>query len=185
MPQYPVEKPHQEEANMLEELPQPRAERPHLPPGYGISDTPPGPTFADWPRVDRQLVDARSYWVCSVGSASRPHAAPVWGVWLDGVLYFSTDRGSRKGRNLAAHPNIAVHLESGEDVVILEGRVQEVLDPARMERIEAVYRAKYDVGLDPGGPAEVVVYALRPRTALTWQEHDFVESPVRWRFPAG
>ena len=43
--------------------------------------------------------------------------------------------GPRKGRNLAENPNVAVHLESGDDVVILEGVAEVVTDPGLVERL--------------------------------------------------
>jgi len=55
-----------------------------------------------------------------------PHAVPVWGVWVDGALYFGTDRRSRKARNLATNQGAVVHLESGDDAVILEGFAEEI-----------------------------------------------------------
>lgn len=48
----------------------------------------------------------------------------MWGVWLDGVLYFGTGAGSVKARNLAANPALVVHLESGDKAVIMEGEAQ-------------------------------------------------------------
>src|SRR3712207_8482388 len=46
-------------------------------------------------------------------------------------------RSTRKARNLAANPNVVAHSESGENVVILEGVVEEVTDPALQERIRS------------------------------------------------
>lgn len=53
---------------------------------------------------------------------------PVWGIWLGGAVYFGTDRRSRKAKNLAANPSLVIHLESGDDAVILEGAAEEVDD---------------------------------------------------------
>ena len=68
----------------------------------------------------------RSYWVTTTRADGRPHAMPVWGLWLDGALWFSSDPDSVKGRNLAARPDAVVHLESGDEVCILDGRVRRV-----------------------------------------------------------
>jgi pyridoxine/pyridoxamine 5'-phosphate oxidase len=51
---------------------------------------------------------------------------PVSGLWLDGRLLFSTSPESVKGKNLLRDPRVAVHLESGEEVVIMEGEVERV-----------------------------------------------------------
>lgn len=47
-------------------------------------------------------------------------------------------------RNLAANPALSVHLESGEDVAILEGSVEDVITEAETgTRIIAAWDAKY------------------------------------------
>ena len=154
-----------------------------MPTGYGIAETPPDTETHSWEHASAKLAAARNYWVSSAGPDGRPHAAPVWAIWQDGALYFSTDRRSRKGRNLAANPEIIIHLESGDDVVILEGRVEEVTDPAHRGQLSAIYEQKYGTGMEPEGQVEVVMYALRPRLVHTWLENDFVASAIRWRFP--
>ena len=133
-----------------------------------------------WSRVNERLERARNYWVGTTRPDGRPHVVPVWGVWLDEAFYFGTDRHSRKGRNLATNPGLVVHLESGDDVVILEGVAQEVTDPSLLARFSDIYAATY--GLSEGIPAAAVVYTLRPRVAHAWLESNFVESATRWLF---
>ena len=106
---------------------------------------------------------------------------PVWGLWLDGAFYFGTGRRSRKARNLAANPEIVVHLESGDDVVILEGRAEEVNEASDKTRVGAAYAAKYNENVD-GGSADSPLYTVRPRTAQSWRERDFPTSATRWTF---
>jgi pyridoxine/pyridoxamine 5'-phosphate oxidase len=131
--------------------------------------------------VSERLTSARTYWVGTTRPDGRPHTAPVWGVWMDEAFTFATARDSRKGRNLAANPALVVHLDSGEAVVILEGLAKEVTDPSLLAQFADAYEAKYRWRPDTAR-AEQVVYALRPRAAFTWQESDFPESGVRWRF---
>lgn len=160
---------------------QPLAQRPDMP-DYGISDQPDG--LLPWSFADQQLAAARNYWIGSTRPDGRPHAAPVWGVWLDGVFYFGTGPGSVKARNLAANPSLVVHLESGDDVVILEGTAQWITEIAATvwQRIADQYAAKYD-GFRPDPPTQQGPFvALQPTTALAWLEKDFVRSATRWRF---
>lgn len=151
-----------------------------------------GPVAISWGRVGARLRGAYNYWVSTAGADGQPHAAPVWGVWFDDTFYFGTGRRSRKGRNLAANPRIVVHLESGDDVVILEGEATEVRDPAVLARLDDAYAAKYVDG-DTGEPyrplaveaeLDAVFYAVRPRLAHAWLEAAFVVSRNRWRFDA-
>jgi hypothetical protein len=80
-------------------------------PGYGIVAVP-GEKLP-WETVERWLVRSRNYWICTTRPDGGPHAKPVWGVWLDGAVLWSTDDRSVTGRNLAANPAVCVHLESG------------------------------------------------------------------------
>jgi len=155
---------------------EPVAGRPDFP-GYGISEEPPD---ASWPDAVARLTAARSYWVATATPEGRPHAMPVWGIWLEGAFFFSTDPGSRKGRNLAASPDVVVHLESGDDVVILEGRVDHPTDAGLLQRFSDAYFEKYAVRLEPG--PGFGIYRLRPRRAFTWRERDFPQSATRWHW---
>src|SRR5919199_4432032 len=125
--------------------------RPDLPEDYGVCDQTSGAGMLPWSRVTERLESARNYWVVTTRSDGKPHSVPVWGIWLDETFYFDTDRRSRKGRNLATNPGLVVHLESGDDVVILEGVAEEVVDSSLLAHIGDVYAAKY--GLSGGIPA--------------------------------
>src|SRR4051794_40830493 len=97
----------------------PLPERPGMPEGYGISRESDG--LLPWSWAEERLEASHNYWIVTASPDGRPHAMPVWGVWTGGALYFATSRASRKGRNLAANPRLVVHLESGDEAVILEG----------------------------------------------------------------
>ena len=51
-------------------------------------------------RALARLRAAMSYWIATTRPDGRPHAAPVWGVWLDDALWFGTM--GQKVRNLDA-----------------------------------------------------------------------------------
>ena len=159
---------------------EPRLSRPQTPPGYGIAETITSAPEISWERARERLEGARNYWICSVGTG-RPHAMPVWGLWLEDAFYFSTARDSRKGRNLAANPAVSVHLESGDDVVILEGEIEVLADAEALARFVDAYDVKYQVRPDADDPANAV-YVLRPRVAFTWLERNYPDSAARWQF---
>lgn len=157
---------------------QPISSRPHMP-GYGIVEARTG--LLTWERVSQQMAQARNYWLTTTRPDGRPHAMPVWGVWLDETFYFGTGRSSVKGRNLAHNPAVSVHLESGDDVVILEGVVEEVSDRLLLRHIYDVYGQKYK--LDMSANAEEgaePTYALRPTTVFAWLEQDFPNTATRF-----
>jgi hypothetical protein len=159
----------------------PQAGRPRFHKSYGIWAADEGAGLLAWEWAAERLERAHNYWVGTSSPDGRPHAAPVWGVWLDGALHFSTARGSRKGRNLAANPSAVIHLESGDEVVILEGTVEEVRGTEELARLAAAYGQKYTLEITFQDRSSVV-YALRTNVAFAWRERDFPESATRFVF---
>jgi len=148
-------------------------------PGYRFAGkSPPGKRFP-WTRAERLLKTARNYWIGTSGPGGRPHSAPVWGIWLDGVLYFSTGDESRKARNIAKNPRVTVHPELENEAVILEGSAKKISQAARLRPVWKAYKAKYDWDVE-GLP----FYAVRPRVAFSFKE-DLAETATRWLFAAG
>jgi Pyridoxamine 5'-phosphate oxidase len=154
--------------------------RPSMADGYGIKRDSKG--MISWSAVAKQLAKARNYWLVTSRRNGRPHVAPVWGLWLDGHLWFSTDPASRKGRDLAANPSCIVHLESGDDVVIIEG-VAERRAPRSpsLSKVARRYEKKYGFRLSVGNPSHGV-YEMRPTKAFAWFERNFPDSATRWLF---
>ncbi len=157
----------------------PRQTRPYMSADYGVDFDKGNMLEWDWAR--ERMAAAHNYWVATTRPDGRPHVMPVWGVWLDEAFYFSTGRQSRKGRNLAANPEIVIHLESGDEVVIFEGRVEEFHNGDFFERFAEVYEAKY-AGFRPKFEETNGYYQLIPRLAFGWLESDFVNSATRWIF---
>lgn len=152
---------------------QPVASRPNFAAGYGVPSEPEG--MLPWSWAEEQLEASRNYWIVTVRADGSPHSAPVWGVWVDDAVVFSTSPESRKGRNLARDRRVLVNLESGDDVVIVEGEVETIaLDDA----IADLYEAKYDYR--PSGDGDW--FAVRPRVAYAWRERDFPQSVTRFSF---
>lgn len=140
-----------------------------------------------WSWATERLRAAANYWISSTRFDDRPHARPVWGVWLDGAFYFST--GSIAAQHLPHRPEITVHLGSGSEVVIIEGRATLVDDRALVVRIIDAYNPKYHWDMDPDnlpGP----FYEVKPRVAFGWRSDDtgfdggaaFEATATRWRF---
>lgn len=159
-----------------------KTDRPEMPSAYGISKNSEG--LLNWEWVSQCMTNSRNYWVHSTRPDGRPHAMPVWGVWLLDTVYFATARKSRKAKNLAANPNVSVHTESGDEAVIIEGIVEEVNDRGLIDAFTAAIAEKY-----PGMPSEAdpdpenILFAVRPQAVLAWLEKDFPKSATRWRFP--
>ena len=111
-----------------------------------------------WSFVEELMTAARDYWLATVLPTGGPHLTPVWGLWVEGAFYFGSGQRTRKARNLAGNPNVAVHPQS-DDVVIIEGVVETVTDPSLAARVYTASTAKYGFGSrDIEGS-----YAVRPR----------------------
>jgi hypothetical protein len=67
-----------------------------------------------------------------------------------------------------------VHLDSGHDVVILEGTGVEVShnEPALLKKLDAASRAKYKMPLTTI-PGETVLHRVQPSGVLAWTEKQF------------
>ncbi len=149
-----------------------RRTRPYIEDSYGIPEDDSG--MLSWEHVVQRAMPSRNYWLSTVTPDGRPHARPVWGVWLDDHLHFGGGRGTQKARNLDADPRVSIHLEDGWDVVIIEGHVDEVFDPETQIRLDDVYEQKY--GMRHGTP----VWRVIPSRVLAWT--DFPNDTTCWRF---
>src|SRR6187549_1297311 len=105
----------------------PRAERPTVPEGYGCPADDEG--MLTWAWAEDQLTRAANFCFATSRPNGRPHSSPTWAVWLDGKLYFDGSPETRRMKNIAANPHVSVHLESGNEVVILEGTASSVAAP--------------------------------------------------------
>jgi len=145
---------------------------------YGQPSASPG---LEWAWVDAQLTEAGTYWA-SIGSTDRPHPRPVWGIWVDEMLHLSI--GSPKLVGAQTGSLTAVHLDSGTDVVIVEGVVESrIVDPILIAAYDAKYTWKYDVGTY--GP----LTSIRPQAVLAWRSagwagRDGFVVTNRWRWTA-
>jgi len=139
-----------------------RACLPDIPALYGLKAR---KSYLPFSHAEQRLKVSRNYWICSTRPDGRPHSIPVWGFWMDSAVYFGTARSSRKACNLARNSAVSIHLESGDDVVILEGRAAEVdlTDEPTFKKLDAASRAKYKMPLMTV-PGESVVYCVCVRT---------------------
>ena len=155
-----------------------------MPAGYGLAKPGSRAPFVAWADARRKLIRARNYWVSTTRPDGRPHTMPVWGLWHNDRFYFSTDRGARKALNLRGNPATTVHLESGDDVVIVDGVADEVTDREDFKNLDARYHGKYGIHVI-GIPGDVGMYRVTPRVAFAWREKDFNKSATRWRWGGG
>jgi general stress protein 26 len=145
---------------------------------YGLATDDEG--LLPWEWAEERVVTARNYWLATTRHDGRPHAMPIWGVWLEGAFFFGTGGSSAKARNLDANPAVVLHLESGDETVIVEGTAELVHDADLTRRVNDVYEPKYGWRVD--GPEGSRLYAVRPRRAYAWAERDYTESATQFDF---
>jgi hypothetical protein len=107
------------------------------------------------------------------------------GVWVEGRLYFDGSPDTRYARNIAENPAVALHLESGDDVVILEGVCNACEKPSPRLGVKGAraYTAKYAAlgyvpapdQWDNGG-----LFVITPLMDLAWTK--FTDDPTRFIF---
>jgi PPOX class probable F420-dependent enzyme len=151
---------------------EPRASRPAFPPGYGLT----GAKLLPWSWAVERLTHGRNYWICTTRADGSPHAMPVWGLWRGDAVVFSTSPSSAKARNLAHDPRVVVHLESGDEAVILEGEAERIsIDAAAAD----AYEEKYAFRPNPDD-ADALWLRVRPRRAYALRESDFPNTATRY-----
>lgn len=180
----------------------PAIERPAMS-DYGVPSDPDGALPWSWAR--QRLMANRNYWVVTASSSARPHAMPVWGVWLPGLgdgdgdgdgdrFWFSCSPNARKARNIAENPQCVVTVDDTVECISVEGTARAVdtadaADAAGMDAMVAAYLAKY--WDDPAVHAEMeaflrshAAFVVRPERAfgIIEREEEFAARATRWRW---
>jgi Pyridoxamine 5'-phosphate oxidase len=157
-----------------------RASRLRLPAEYGVPKSTKG--LLPWSHVSERMTSALHYWICTISPDDQPHATPVDGLWLDDRLYFSGSPQTRRNRNLAANPAVCVHLESCEDVIILQGQARlRMLERAVALRLTEASKQKYGYAPKPEDYEAGSVHVFCPRLVFAWSPP--LKNATRWEFP--
>jgi hypothetical protein len=159
---------------------------------YGVPSDPAG--ALPWSWAQQRLVRNRNYWVVTASASARPHAFPVWGVWLGDPerFWFSCSPTARKLRNIAENPQCVVTVDDTVECISVEGRAR-VADPVDdavdIDQVVAAYISKY--WEDPAVHSEMEAFLRRhaitevtPERAFGIIERDdeFAQRATRWRW---
>jgi pyridoxamine 5'-phosphate oxidase-like protein len=159
----------------------PKITRPKFPKGYVDNPI----SELSWAFVEKRLIESKNYWLCSTRPNGRPHVVPRWCVYLDGRIYYDGSPETRHARNIMENPYVSLHLESGDEVIILDGRSEPAGKPEAdfAQDLSKIYKKKYaESGYAPepnqwdnGG-----LYVFTPRQCLAWTV--FFENPTKFIF---
>ncbi|EAP97835.1 hypothetical protein JNB_12763 [Janibacter sp. HTCC2649] len=164
---------------------EPSADRPVFPDGYGIPETTDGQLT--WADVEPRLVQSMHYWLSSVRPNGTPHSVPRWGVWLDGKFWYDGAPSTRHTQNVEKNPAVTLTLESGTEVVIIEG--DSVATRADADdlgaRLSEAFTKYKDSGYSPGpdswsGEDGGGLRVITPHRAMAW--FAFPKDCTRFRF---
>jgi hypothetical protein len=161
--------------------------RPKFPKGYVDKPV----SYLTWDWVAARLTESVHYWMCSVrpptpgAPGGRPHVVPRWAVFVDGKIYYDGSPETRHSRNIELNPFISVHLESGAEAIMLEGRAEpaEKPSPDLGKKLSQAYKKKYAMlgytpepnSWDQGG-----LFVFTPRQCIAWSK--FNEDPTKFIF---
>lgn len=153
--------------------------RPTFPKGYVDNPI----SEVSWEYVEKRLTDSVNYWLCTVRPNGAPHVVPRWGVFVDGKFYYDGSPETRHARNLESNSKTSLHLESGSDVVIMDGESAPAPKPSKelAERLAAEYKRKYEsegYAPEPTQWDEGGLYVFTPRQCLAWTK--FFENPTKF-----
>ncbi len=154
----------------------------------------PDASAPDWVDVDSALSAAEIYWITTVRADGCPHVTPLIGAWLDDTFYFCTGEEEQKAVNLRANDHVVISTGNndyhhGFDLVI-EGDAVRATDQALLERIVAVFKAKYDWAFEARdgalfepleGAQVALVFGVAPKKILGFSRGE-VYSQTRWLF---
>jgi len=153
-------------------------------PGYGTLPEDEGRGLLPWSWAEERLASSHDYWLATVSEDGTAHLMPVWALWHEGRLWFSSSNGSRKARNLGARPRCTVSTDNPLEPVVVQGRASRVTDRDALLAVLRAENAKYgtDYGADMVDPASNSVFALRPEWVFALDSADFTGTPTRFIF---
>ena len=109
---------------------------------------------------------------------------PVWGIWHDESVWFSSSAQSRKARNLRADPRCVVTTDNPIEPVVVEGAAEVVRAPGAIAELLSRVNDKYasDLTLEFLAADVNATFRVRPHWVFSLNDKEFTESPTRWEF---
>src|SRR5205085_5392547 len=102
-------------------------------PGYGIEEPDEGTGLLPWAWAEERLRTSHDYWLATTWPDGRPHVMPVWGMWIEGGLWFCSSLGSRKSRNLRRNGRCTATTDDALEPVVVNGLATLVTDDAALQ----------------------------------------------------
>ena len=134
-----------------------------------------------WAHANNKLAREK-VWISTASRLGRPHAAPIWGIWKENRFYFETPPNSVKGRNLSSNQSLVVHVQDGNDTVILEGTTRREKRTETLNQLRNDYLRKYQYTPDWSNEQEQIVFMVEPKIIHAWKAPRMHRSLVKFIF---
>jgi nitroimidazol reductase NimA-like FMN-containing flavoprotein (pyridoxamine 5'-phosphate oxidase superfamily) len=91
--------------------------------------------------------------IATASEKAEPHVAPLWYVYLDGCIYFSSDEKTRKMRNIKRNHRVSLVIDSGHGLfdikgVMINGEASVVEDRDLVQKLRTLFAEKYFGSVD-------------------------------------
>ena len=122
---------------------------------------------ARWRAIEARLGREPTIWVATTRYDGRPHMTPVWFIWYNEKIYFSTGAETQKFINLTSNQSIALALPDPDSVIILEGEAH-VADWQTVDVIADHFYHKYEWDFRYDDSTDWRLVEVTPYKVLAW-----------------
>jgi len=114
--------------------------------------------------------------VATVGTDGMPHNVAVCTATANGAIYFASDKGARKVRNIRRHPHVALVFDTYTENwkrlsgVMIVGTARVVERGLAFQRARRALYRKYKqcARIEPIEPGASVIVAVTPTRSFSW-----------------
>jgi nitroimidazol reductase NimA-like FMN-containing flavoprotein (pyridoxamine 5'-phosphate oxidase superfamily) len=129
-----------------------------------------------WRKSEKVFVDrARVARLATADARGVPHNVPICPLFDNGKIYFGTDVGTKKLRNIKANPNVAVVFDDYTEAwdhlrgITIQGEAR-VVDRQKFRRVRNKIYAKY-LQYEPAAPltqGDTAIVEVIPQEKFSW-----------------
>ncbi len=113
--------------------------------------------------------------VATVGSNDVAHSVPVCPLFEDNKVYFASEKGARKVRNIEANPRVTIVLDEYSEAwnylrgIMLRGTAR-IVNAKRFRELRRKFYAKYPQyeSAAPLGERDSVIVEVTPERKFSW-----------------
>lgn len=100
--------------------------------------------------ITKHLEETLTVRVVTISPKGKSHAVPLWFVILDGDIYITTTKRTKKAKNILANNNLSLLFDQGEESdmrklwgIVIEGKAEEEKDETQIKRFYENWGKKY------------------------------------------